>query len=216
MLVEDVMKKDVPTLPPTASIHDALKLLQKHHIRHIPITNKENHVIGIVSDRDIRDASPSVFDKNSKKSELQHDIQSIMSYPVVTVHPLDFVEEIARIFYDGEFASVPVVRNNKLVGIITEKDMLYTLIQLTGTHVQSSYIQIKVQDKPGILPSVTAFFAERRINIISLLIYPYKKDPIYKTLVIRFQTMNPSPIINDLRKAGFHLMWPNNLQEPQL
>lgn len=212
MLVEDVMKKDVITLPPTATIHKALVLLQKHRIRHIPIINKKNHVIGIVSDRDVRDASPSIFEKDSDLIELQNDIQSIMSYPVVTVHPLDFVEEIARIFYDEEFASVPVVSNNKLVGIITEKDMLYTLIQLTGTHVQSSYIQVKVQNRPGTLPEVTSFFGKRKINIISLLIYPYKQDPNYKILVIRFQTMNPSPIIDDLRNAGYQFMWPNNMQ----
>lgn len=212
MLVEDVMKKEVITLPPTASIHEAWLLLQKHRIRHIPITNQQNHVIGIVSDRDVRDASPSIFETDADKTELQNDVQSIMSYPVVTVHPLDFIEEIARIFYDQEFASVPVVNNNKLVGIITEKDMLYTLIQLTGTHVQSSHIQVKIPDRPGTLPKVTSFFGKRNINIISLLIYPYKKDPSYKILVVRFQTMNPFPIIDDLKKAGYYLMWPNNMQ----
>ncbi len=212
MLVEDVMKKNVVTLPPTASIHEALLLLRKHRIRHIPITDEENHVIGIVSDRDVRDASPSIFEKGPHHIELQKDIQSIMSYPVVTVHPLDFIEEIARIFYDEEFASLPVVSNNKLVGIITEKDMLYTLIQLTGTHVRGSHIQIKIPNKPGILPKVTAFFGARHINIISIFIYPYQKDPNYQILVFRFETMNPSPIIDDLRKAGYHLLWPNNIQ----
>lgn len=216
MLVESIMKKDVITLPPIAPISKALQLLQKHSIRHIPIVNDKNHVIGIVSDRDVRDASPSIFEKDSDQSELKNEIQSIMSYPVVTVHPLDFVEEIARIFYDEEFASVPVVSNNKLIGIITEKDMLYTLIQLTGTHVQSSHIEIKVLDRPGVLPDITSFFGNRKINIISLLIYPYKNDSSYRILVIRFQTMNPSPIINDLREAGYDLMWPNSLQEPRL
>lgn len=216
MLVEDIMRRDVVTLPPTATIAEALKLLQKHRIRHLPIVNDENHVIGIVSDRDVRDASPSIFDKNSKQLELQNEIQSIMSHPVVTVHPLDFVEEIARIFYDEEFASVPVVSNHKLIGIITEKDMLYTFIQLTGTHVQGSHIELKVPDRPGILPNITTLFGNRKINIISLLIYPYKKDPHYRIIMIRFQTMNPAPIMNDLRAAGFDLMWPNNLQEPTL
>jgi len=216
MLVEDVMKRNVITLPPTASIHEALLLLRKHRIKHIPITNEENHVIGIVSDRDIRDASPSIFEKDSDQVELQKEIQSIMSYPVITVHPLDFIEEIARIFYDEEFASLPVVNNNKLVGMITERDMLYTFIQLTGTHVQGSHIQIKIPNEPGQLPKVTAFFSERNLNIISVLIYPYKKDPHYQILVFRFETINPSPIINDLIKAGYHLLWPNNIQELSL
>src|SRR5690625_3336465 len=216
MLVEQIMKTDVVTLPPTATIAEALKLLQKHRIRHIPIVNEDNNVVGIVSDRDVRDASPSIFEKEATNSELKNELKTIMSHPVVTIHPLDFVEEIARIFYDEEFAALPVVRDNKLIGIVTEKDMLYTLIQLTGTHVQSSHIEIKVPHQPGILPEVTAIFGKRKTNIVSVLVYPYKADPDYKILVFRVQTMNPLPIIQDLRDAGYELMWPNNIPEPKV
>ncbi|WP_284139853.1 MULTISPECIES: acetoin utilization AcuB family protein [unclassified Virgibacillus] len=213
MLVEEIMKTDVVTLPPNAPIKEALHLLQTHRIRHIPIVNTKKQVIGIVSDRDVRDASPSIFDTTSDNSALSNEIQTIMSKPVVTVHPLDLVEEIASIFYDEEFASLPVVQNNQLVGIVTEKDMLYTLIQLTGTHVQSSHIEVKVPHRPGILPEVTAIFGKRKTNIVSVLIYPYKDDPNFKILVFRIQTMNPLPVIQDLKKAGYELMWPNNVED---
>ncbi|HLS09436.1 MAG TPA: acetoin utilization protein AcuB, partial [Lentibacillus sp.] len=117
---------------------------------------------------------------------------------------------------DKEFACLPVVRNNQLIGIITEKDMLYTFIQLTGTNVQSSQIEIKVPHKPGILPEVAAVFGERKTNITSVLMYPYNDDPNYKILVFRIQTMNPLPVIQDLRHAGYELMWPNNIAEPKV
>ncbi|HLR51267.1 MAG TPA: acetoin utilization AcuB family protein [Candidatus Avamphibacillus sp.] len=213
MLVEQIMKTEVVTLPPTATIAEALQLLQKHRIRHIPIVNKNNNVIGIVSDRDVRDASPSIFETDSEKLELQYEINTIMSQPVVTIHPLDFVEEIAKIFYDKEFASLPVVQNNQLVGMVTEKDMLHTLIQLTGTHVQSSHLEIKVPHRSGILPEVTAIFGRRKVNIVSVLIYPYDDDPQYKVLVFRIQTINPTPVIEDLKKAGFELLWPQHITE---
>ncbi|MFD1362280.1 acetoin utilization AcuB family protein [Lentibacillus salinarum] len=215
MLVEEIMKTDVITLPPTATIAEALKLLQENHIRHIPIVDNENHVIGIVSDRDVRDASPSIFDEQTKHQAFTNEIRSIMSYPVVTVHPIDFVEEIAHVFYDEEFACLPVISEDTLIGIVTEKDMLNTLIQLTGTNVQSSRIEIKVPHKPGILPEVAAVFGKRQTNITSVLIYPYN-DPNYKILVFRIQTMNPLPVIQDLRDAGYELMWPNNLTEPKI
>ncbi|WP_106496882.1 acetoin utilization AcuB family protein [Lentibacillus sp. Marseille-P4043] len=210
MLVEKIMKTEVQTLPPTATIAEALQLLQKNRIRHIPIIDAKEQVIGIVSDRDVRDASPSIFSKNSQPHELKNEIQTIMSQPVVTIHPLDFVEEIASIFYEEEFACLPVVSNNKLIGIVTEKDMLHTLIQLTGTNVQSSHIEIKAPHKPGILPEVTAIFGKRKTNIVSVLVYPYKDDPNYKILVFRIQTMNPLPVIQDLREAGYELIWPND------
>jgi len=213
MRVENIMSTEVITLPPTAPIAKALQLLEKHRIRHIPIVDEEKRVIGIVSDRDIRDASPSIFEKGANNEEIQNEIKTIMSHPVTTVHPMDFVEETAKIFYDKEFACVPVVSNDKLVGMITEKDMLYTLIQLTGTHVQSSQIEIKVPHRPGILPEVTKILGNRKINIVSVLIYPYKNDPNYKVLVFRIQTMNPLPTIQDLKKAGYELLWPNEMME---
>ncbi|MBH0230172.1 acetoin utilization AcuB family protein [Halobacillus yeomjeoni] len=210
MLVEEIMNREVITLSPDETIETALKLLHKHHIRHIPIVDEENRVIGIVSDRDVRDASPSIFEKDNEPDELQNPIRSIMTTPVTTVHPLDFVEELASIFYEQEIACVPVTRNEVLQGIITEKDMLYTLIQLTGTNVQSSQIEVKVINKPGILPQVTQVFGKRKVNISSVLIYPYKPDPDYKIIVIRIQTMNPLPTIRDLEEEGYEVLWPKD------
>src|SRR5690606_3434067 len=138
MHVEKIMNRNVISLSPSDPIEKAYQLLVKHKIRHIPIVDEDHFVIGIVSDRDIRDASPSIFTNNPDMDVLNKEISSIMSSPVITAHPLDFVEEVARIFYDREIACLPVVSNEKLVGVITEKDLLYTLIQLTGTHVQGS------------------------------------------------------------------------------
>ncbi|ASK62935.1 acetoin utilization protein AcuB [Virgibacillus phasianinus] len=215
MLVEEIMNPDVITLTPDATIAEALTVLHENRIRHIPIVDDQLHVIGIVSDRDVRDASPSILQKDSAEKVLQNELKSIMSHPVVTVHPLDFVEEVASIFYDEEFACVPVVRDYKLVGMVTEKDMLYTLIHLTGTNVQSSHIEVKVPHKPGILPEVASVFGKRKTNITSVLVYPFKNDPNYKILVFRIQTMNPMPVINDLRECGYELMWPNNMTGPK-
>jgi acetoin utilization protein AcuB len=216
MHVEAIMKRDVITLRPTDSIATAYQLLRDHRIRHLPIVDEDYSVIGIVSDRDIRDASPSILTHEQNQDILNHEIATIMKSPVITVHPLDFVEEVARIFYDHEIACLPVVSNDELVGIITEKDLLYTLIQLTGTHIQGSHIEIKVPNKPGILPEVASVFGKRGLNISSVLVYPFKNDPDYKILVFRIQTMNPLPIIRDLRQAGYELMWPNNIPEPKL
>ncbi|MFS0673104.1 acetoin utilization AcuB family protein [Ornithinibacillus sp. 179-J 7C1 HS] len=216
MHVEEIMNRNVLTLRPTDSIEKAHQLLIDHKIRHIPIVNEDKFVVGIVSDRDVRDARPSILSSNPDEHVLKREISSIMTSPVITAHPLDFVEEVARIFYDREIACLPVISNDKLVGVITEKDLLYTLIQLTGTHVQGSHIEIKVPHRPGILPEVASVFGKRDVNISSVLVYPFKDEPDYKILVFRVQTMNPLPIIRDLRDAGYELMWPNNIPEPRL
>ncbi|WP_347862553.1 acetoin utilization AcuB family protein [Salimicrobium sp. PL1-032A] len=207
MIIEEMMKKDIHTLTEEDTIEEALKILNAHHIRHIPIVDKEYKVIGIVSDRDVRDASPSVFEQDSGLTQLSNKLGSIMTSPVITVHPLDFVEEVATIFYEHEIACVPVTSNEKLVGIITEKDLLYTLIQLTGTHVQSSQIEVKVANRPGMLPGVVDIVGKRKVNISSILIYPYKPDNHYKVIVFRVQTMNPNPILDELRAADYEVLW---------
>ncbi|RCW62652.1 CBS and ACT domain-containing protein [Saliterribacillus persicus] len=213
MFVKDMMKTEVITLQAEAKISEAYQLLQENHIRHIPIIDNNKQVIGIISDRDVRDASPSILDEVYNEEALSFPVSSIMTTPVTTIHPYDYVEEIAAIFYDREFACLPVVKNNILVGIITEKDMLYTLIQLTGTHVPSSQIEIKVPDRIGVLADVSAFFKRRKIKVASVLIYPYLEDSNYKILVFRIQTMNPMNIMDDFKDSEFEIVSPS-LENP--
>lgn len=208
MIVEEIMRTQVLTLKKDDTIESALKILIENHLRHIPIVDDENHVIGIISDRDIRDASPSILNNNGHEA-LLNPVEKIMTRNVITVHPLDFVEEVSAIFYEREIACLPVTKEGKLVGIITEKDMLYTLIQLTGANQVGTQIEIKVKNVAGMLTNVAAIIGKRNININSVLVYPDNKDPNYKILVFRIQTMNPTNIINDLKKEGYTVLWPN-------
>lgn len=203
------MRKDCLTLKKDDSIKTALELLNKHHLRHITIVDDDNHVIGIVSDRDIRDASPSIFTKNINFEELENPLEKIMTTNVITVHPLDFVEEVSAIFYEKEIACLPVTKDGKLVGVITEKDMLHTLVQLTGANQPGSQIEIKVRNVAGMLTKVTSVIGRRNLNIHSVLVYPDPKDANFKILVFRIQTMNPMLVIDDLKKEGYSVLWPN-------
>lgn len=208
MIVEEIMRTQVLTLKKDDTIESALKILIENHLRHIPIVDDENRVIGIISDRDIRDASPSILNNNGHEA-LLNPVEKIMTRNVITVHPLDFVEEVSAIFYEREIACLPVTKDGKLVGIITEKDMLYTLIQLTGANQAGTQIEIKVKNVAGMLTNVAAIIGKRNININSVLVYPDNKDPNYKILVFRIQTMNPTYIISDLKKEGYTVLWPN-------
>jgi len=209
MIVEEIMRTNVITLQKNDTIEKALKILTDNHLRHIPIVDDEDHVIGIVSDRDVRDAAPSILRENGDFDALKNPLEKIMSTNVYTVHPLDFVEEVSAIFYEKEIACLPVTKDGKLVGVITEKDMLHTLIQLTGAHQPSSHIEIKVENVAGMLSKVTQIICKRKINIHSVLVYPFPKDDKYKILVFRVQTMNPMLLINDLKQEGYSVLWPN-------
>ncbi|MFD0770577.1 acetoin utilization AcuB family protein [Bacillus sp. CGMCC 1.60114] len=208
MIVEEIMNQNVTALRPTDTIETALRTLAAKSIRHIPVINEKYEVVGIISDRDVRDASPSILDEHVSKDALKEPIERIMKHPVMTCHPLDFVEEIATLFFENKIGCLPVTKSGKLVGIISESTVLHTLVKLTGAHQPSSQIEIQIKNEPGILGKVVAVFSELKINIVSVLVYPAKEESD-KVLVFRIQTMNPLKAIEELEQKGYRVLWPN-------
>ncbi|MCH1625337.1 acetoin utilization AcuB family protein [Ferdinandcohnia quinoae] len=208
MIVEEIMKKKVHTLVPTDSIAAAIKLIDEEKIRHIPVVNESNQLVGIISDRDIRDAKPSILNENDPKAALENPISNIMKTEIITGHPLDFVEEISAIFYEHRISCLPIEKEGKLVGIVTETDLLHTLVQLTGAHQPGSQLEVKVLNRTGVLAEVVNIIKKYNVNISSVLVYP-DKDLDFKVLVFRVQTMNPTGIITNLKEEGYTVMWPN-------
>jgi len=209
MIVEEIMKSDVSTLTSGSTIEDAIHLMKTKRIRHLPVIDSENHMIGLVTDRDIKDALPSIFYSGERKDVLHKAVKEIMSTNIITGHPLDFVEEISAIFYEHHISCLPIIHDKKLVGIVTETDLLHTLVQLTGAHQPGSQIEVKVPNRAGMLCDVTAVISKKKANLLSVLVYPDKKDENYKILVLRVQTMNPVSLIEELKKAGYTVLWPN-------
>ncbi|MBD1380146.1 acetoin utilization AcuB family protein [Metabacillus arenae] len=208
MIIEQIMQQDVVTLFPENTLEEAIKTMNSRHIRHLPIVSKDGLLAGILSDRDLKDASPSIFELKDRMNELKKPVSTIMKKDVITCHPLDFVEEISAVFYEHRIGCVPVIKHKKLVGIVTETDLLHTFVQLTGANQPGSQIEVKVQNKAGILSEVTAVFQKRKVNIASVLVYPDSNEQL-KILVFRVQTMNPMGLITDLKKEGYKVLWPN-------
>jgi acetoin utilization protein AcuB len=209
MIVEEIMKTSIIVLTPEDTIETAINSIRNNKIRHIPVVNEQNRVIGIVSDRDIKDATPSIFQHSDVSEELQKPLKLIMKTEVITGHPLDFVEEVAALFFEHRISCLPIVKEDKLVGIVTETDLLHTLIQLTGAHQPGSQIEIKVANKAGMLSEVADVFRQQNCNIHSVLVYPFKHDESFKVLVFRIRTMNPLQVIQHLKDKGYDVLWPN-------
>ncbi|ADI25732.1 acetoin utilization AcuB family protein [Geobacillus sp. C56-T3] len=208
MLVEQVMKAPVITLRATNTIAEALQLLRHHRIRHLPVVDGEGRLVGLVTSQDLREASPSIFRLHEQWEDLEKPVGDVMKTDLIVGHPLDFVEEVAALFYEHRIGCLPIVNHGKLVGIITQTDLLRTFIELTGVHQPGSQIEIKVPNEAGMLSKAAAIISERHVNIASVLVYP-APDPNEKILVFRVQTMNPLPLIRDLQNAGYHVLWPN-------
>ncbi|MGE7877465.1 acetoin utilization AcuB family protein [Peribacillus muralis] len=209
MIVEKIMNEDIITLTPADTIHSAVVIIKEKRIRHIPIVDDSFQLVGLVSDRDIRDAAPSIFNTAEYKTGLQKPLSSIMKTNLITGHPLDFVEEIGAVFCENNISCLPIVKERKLVGIITGSDLLQSFVELTGVNQPGSQIEIKIPNKAGTLHNIAHIFKRRNSNILSTLVYPEKDGTDYKILVIRVQTMNPFMVVEDLKKEGYTVLWPS-------
>ncbi|WP_019243896.1 MULTISPECIES: acetoin utilization AcuB family protein [Bacillus] len=214
MLVEDIMCRKIVSLTERDTIQTAIEIMRKHKIRHVPIVDDTNHLIGLVSNQDIRDATPSIFHSNDQVDIFQKPLSTIMQKDVLTGHPLDFFEDLVSVFYDNKIDCLPILQDGILKGIITETDLLYTFVELTGANQPGSHIQIKVPNKTGILYEISTIFKEKRVNVHSILVYPNKNNEQEKILVIRIQTMNPLAVVSELRKHGYEVLWPKGLEFP--
>jgi len=123
MLVGERMSHPVIHIPPDTSIHDALQLMKREGIRRTPVV-KKGKLVGIVSEKDLLNATPSqattlnVWELNYLLSKIT--IEDIMTRDIITVTEDTPIEEAARIMADHKIGGLPVMRNDSMVGIISE------------------------------------------------------------------------------------------------
>ncbi|WP_445478113.1 acetoin utilization AcuB family protein [Lysinibacillus irui] len=209
MIVEEIMNDEPYTLAPTNTVQEALKLMREKKVRHLPVIDEERHVLGVITERDIKEVLPSSLQDEPNSPVFKAKVEDIMVKDPLTGHPLDFVEEIALTFYESKIGCLPIVTGGKLVGIVTTTDLLYTYIELTGATEPGSKIEIRVSDTPGVLFEITKIFHRHHANVQSVLVYPDSENTQNKILSVRVKTLNPLAMIEELRKEGFDVLWPN-------
>jgi acetoin utilization protein AcuB len=199
--VRDAMTRDVITVEPDASAAQAWGLCRERNIRHLPVV-EGGRLVGIVSDRDLRDLSPPRDTPDQENTLGWVRIRDMMSAEVVTAHPLDTIEHAARVIYEHKFNCLPVVADGGLFGIITSSDLVRTLVELIGAHDPGSWIEVEVPNEPGTLAGVTDVIRERHVNIAGIFLGPAGRAS-YRTIVLRLETTDPSSVAESLVAAGY-------------
>lgn len=211
MLVERIMTSPVRTLNPENTIEEALNMMSRFSFRHIPIVDDDEKLVGIVSDRDIKMTLPSVLSDEDPGMNLEQPLSRIMRTNVTYCHPLDFVEEIALDFYHFAIGAIPVLREGEIVGIVTQKDMLNTFLEMTGIKEPGSIIEIDIEDRTGVIYEIGKVFKDLNIRIISVSVYKNKETKGNKIIVLRIQAMNPKFAIQRLQEQGFNVLTPDKM-----
>lgn len=170
MFVGERMSHPVISVTPETPVHDALALFKKEHIRRAPVM-KNGKLLGIISESDLLNASPSpatslsVWEMNYLMSKVT--VKNVMTKKVKTIDVNTPIEEAARVMADSKIGGMPVVRSGKIVGMITETDLFKIFLELMGARTKALRVTALVDEKPGQLAKVTKAIAEAGGNFLS-------------------------------------------------
>ena len=198
MLVGERMSHPVISVAPETPIHDALALFKKEHIRRAPVI-KDNKLVGIISETDLLNASPSpvsslsIWEMNYLLSKVT--VKQVMSKKVMTVEEDTPIEEAARIMADNKIGGLPVMRSGKVVGIITETNLFRIFIELMGAREKGVRVTALIQNKHGTLAKVTKSIADAGGDFISFGQFT-GEDPDTKLITFKVTGLTKSQVKN--------------------
>jgi len=209
MFVETWMSKPVITVKADDSMKMAIKLLDRHNIRSLPVM-KQGNLVGIITDRDLKKKSAS--DANSLEiHELKYLLSKIKVFEIMTKNPItipsDFtLEETARILLENKISGAPVVDDQKkVIGIITRDDLLRVMTNLTGVDKRGIQFAFQVVDRPKSVFELTDIIRNYDGRMVSILTSYEKTSPGYRNVIIRayqIDRTNLSPLLKELKKKA--------------
>jgi acetoin utilization protein AcuB len=159
MLVGERMSHPVINIHPEMPMQEALDLMRKEHVRRFPVVDKHGRLVGIVSEKDLLNASPSdatslsVFEINYLLQKIT--VEEIMTRSVITITEDTPLEDAARIMADNKIGGLPIVRGDKVFGIITETDLFKIFLELLGARERGVRLAALVPNEPEELSQLT-------------------------------------------------------------
>jgi acetoin utilization protein AcuB len=211
LLVKDSMTREVVALPPQSTAGEALALCRERRIRHLPVLEGDR-LVGIVSDRDLRSATPALGDPARAEALGRILVHEVMACEVATAHPDDPIEEAANAMRERKIGCLPVVEDDALVGIVTSSDVMEALVYLMGAHEPGNRLEVVMPDRPGTLAGVAGIFGELGINIVSVVAGPRRSLPGSsqpgRVAVFRADTIDLREAVDILERAGYAVLWP--------
>lgn len=188
MFVADWMSRKIFTVSPESSVSDTVKLMKEKKVKHIPVL-KDERLKGMVSDRDIKEFSPSkattldIYELHYLLATTQ--VKDLMKTKVITTTPDAPIEDAAMLMYDKEIGALPVVDSGRLVGIISDRDIFRVLVDITGVRHGGHRVFVVVEDRPGSVREVADIIRKYGFSLQSVLTSYEGVEPGYRNVVIR-------------------------------
>jgi acetoin utilization protein AcuB len=193
MLVARRMSRNPVAVSPKASIQEAMELMKKYSIRHLPVVNREKSLVGWVTDTDLRGALIA-----SMIEDLT--VGDVMIADPVTVRSTDVLEQAALLITEHKIGGMPVLEDDKLVGVITVVDILEAFIDIMGVLAASSRLDVKLSDSRDAFQEVSRIIREHNGEIISVGIL--RQDSAERIYSFRIEKCDTKPLRQALEEQG--------------
>jgi acetoin utilization protein AcuB len=196
LTVRDIMATELTTVGPDETARGAYKQMRDRRIRHLPVV-ADGRLVGILSDRDLR---PVLLSPGLAKAR----VSELMSEQLTTVAPDVPVEDAASLLVVKKIGCLPVLDGDRLVGIVTETDLLGVLVELLGLLTESTRLDVGVSGGPDSYERVVEIIRRHRGRIISVGAVPAAGDQT--VFSVRLEPCDPTPLVAALTAAGFDVL----------
>jgi len=209
MLVGERMTKRPVTTAPDTPIEEALKLMRESKVRRLPVLDKKGKLVGIITEKDLLYVSPSpatslsVHELHYLISKIK--VQDVMARDVITATEYTPLEEAARIMADNKIGSLPVMRNDKLVGIITETNLFCIFLELLGAREKGIRLTMLVPEQKGMLATITREIVEMCGNIISLGTF-VGEDSTNRLIAVKVSEIGQDELVSAMEALGMEVV----------
>jgi acetoin utilization protein AcuB len=192
LIVERMTRLPV-TVTGETTVQEALRVIDECQVRHLPVLDNNGALVGIVSEKDLLRANSG------------HPVEEIMTRDVITATEYTALEEAARIMIDHKISSLPVVRDGKLVGIITETDLFELFMELLAAREEGVRLTLLVPEEQGILASLTAEIAGLGGNILALGTFQ-GEDPTNRMVTVKVTNAPTEKLLAIMEALGMEIV----------
>jgi len=178
-------------------------------VRRLPVVDKNGKLVGIVAEKDLLYVSPSpatslsIYELHYLISKIK--VQDVMTRDVITVTEYTPLEEAARIMADNKIGSLPVMRDGRLVGIVTETDLFCIFLELLGAREKGVRLTMLVPEQKGMLANLTHDIAEMGGNIVSLGTF-LGEDPTNRLITVKVSGIGRDKLASAMEALGMEVV----------
>ena len=210
MRIRDFMTTNVVAVDEKTSIHDARKIMEAHKIRRLPVMKKDK-LIGLVTKHMLLEASPSPATSLSIH-ELHYllakmTVKEIMVKNPYTISPDMPAEEALQLGQEMGYGAFPVMEDGRLVGVVTESDIVRLMTRVLGVREMGKRIDIKASGAFGNMQRIMKILDERKTVLLSMMSLPPEHEDDDWLVVLRLKSEDAEPIANELKSSGFNVSY---------